>query len=199
MSRTTITGVRGMPLPNLEAHGLHRKMKPLAALIAEQDRLRQRSSELGYKRQRLEEEIKQREYERTQAWGRAIRSGEEAPTDEGIETAKKRLEEVRREIGAVRHAGDLADGELRQTVAEHVAEWDVLVQAKGDKILAEAQEIAEALSQKLAETEGLAALHGWLMSGAQSYTPPSPATVTIDNLVHERRRELGLLDVGVIG
>jgi hypothetical protein len=27
MSRTTITGVKGMPLPNLEAHGLARKMK----------------------------------------------------------------------------------------------------------------------------------------------------------------------------
>jgi hypothetical protein len=199
MSRTTITGVRGMPLPNLEAHGLHRKMKPLAALIAEQDRLRQRSSELGYERQRLEKEIKQREYERTQAWGRAIRSGEEAPTDEGIEAAKKRLEEVRREIGAVRHAGELADAELRETVTEHREEWDREVQAKGEKLLAEAQELAEALSLKLAETEGLAALHGWLQSGAQSYTPPTPATVSIDALLHERRRELGLLDVGVVG
>ena len=97
------------------------------------------------------------------------------------------------------HAGDLADAELKQTVAEHAAEWDAEVQAKAERILAEAQQMAAALSRKLAETEGLAALHGWLQSGGQSYTPPSPATVSIDNLIHERRRELGLLDVGVIG
>jgi hypothetical protein len=199
MSRPTITGVRGMPLPNLEAHGLARKMKPLAKLIDEQDRIRQRANELGYERQRLEEQIKRGEYEYTQAWGRAMRSGEEAPDDEPIKRARERLEEVRKEAVAVRHAGDLANGELRQTVAEHAAEWDELVQAKGEKLLREAQEIAEALSRKLAETEGLAALHGWLMSGAQSYTPPTPATVSIDNLLHERRRELGLLDVGVVG
>jgi hypothetical protein len=174
-------------------------MKPLARLIDEQYRLRQRTSELGYERQRLEEEIKQREYERTQAWGRAIRSGEDAPTDEGIETAKKRLEEVRREIAAVRHAGELSDAALKEVVAEHAAEYDALVQERGEKILAETQEIAEALSRKLAETEGLAALHGWLASGAQSYTPPTPATISIDALLHERRRELGLLDVGVVG
>jgi hypothetical protein len=199
MTRTTITGVRGTPLPDLEAMGLARKMKPLAELIAEQDRLRQRASELGYEQQDLKEKIKRLEHERTTEWGRAIRAGEEAPSDEAIERARRRLEEVSREIAAVRHAGDLADAELRQTVAEHAAEWDLEVQAKGEKILAEAQQIAEALSAKLAETEGLAALHGWLMSGGQSYTPPSPATISIDNLLHERRRDLGLLDLGVIG
>lgn len=184
-----------MPLPNLEAHGLEKKMKPLAKLIAEQDRLRRRSSELGYERQRLEEEIKRGEYEYTQAWGRAMRSGEETPDDEPIKRARARLEAVTKEVAAVRHAGDLADAELRQTVAEHASEWDREVQARGEKLLLEAQQIADALSAKLAETEGLSALHGWLTSGGQSYTPPSPATVTIDNLVHERRRELGLLDV----
>jgi DNA repair exonuclease SbcCD ATPase subunit len=199
MSRYTITGVRGSRLPNLEAHGFQKKMKPLAALIDEQDKLRQRSSALGHERQELQERIKRLEHERTRQWGAAIRSGEEAPTDAGIETAKKRLEKVRREIGAVRHAGELADAELSQTVAECAEEYDAFVQAQGEKLLAEAQEIAEALSAKLAETEGLAALHGWLMSGAQSYTPPTPATISIDNLLHERRRDLGLLDVGVIG
>jgi hypothetical protein len=43
------------------------------------------------------------------------------------------------------------------------------------------------------------ALHGWLQSGAQFYTPSTPATISIDNLLDERRRELGLMDVGVIG
>ncbi len=199
MSRTTITGARGTPLPDLEAMGLARKMKPLASLIAEQSGLRQRAGELGSEQERLRAEIKQLEQDRTAEWGRAIRSGEEAPTDEAIERAKRRLEEVSREIAAVRHAGELADAELRQVVAENAAEWDALVQARGQEILSEAQQMADALSAKLAETEGLAALHGWLVSGGQSYTPPTPATISIDNLLHERRRELGLLDVGVIG
>jgi hypothetical protein len=177
MTRTTIPGVRGMPLPNLEAHGLARKMQPAAKLIDEQDRLRQRAGELGRERQ-LEAEIKRLEHERTQAWGRAMRAGREAPTDKGIERAEKRLEEVLKESGAVLYAGDLADAELRQTVAEHTEECDALVQAKGEEILSEAQQMADALSAKLAETERLVALHGWLRSGAQStrlpHQRPSP-------------------------
>lgn len=199
MTRTTITGVRGVPLPNLEAHGLASKMKPLAQLIDEQDQLRRRAKDLGHERQELQERIKRLEHERTRQWGAAIRAGEEAPTDEGIEQAKRRLEAVTKEMAAVRHAGELADVELRQAVAEHAVEYDAEVQAKGEKILEEAQEIAAALSAKLAETEGLAALHGWLKSGAQSYTPPTPATISIHTLLHARRRELGLLDMEVVG
>lgn len=194
MTRTTITGVRGSPLPALETMGLAKKMKPLAGLIAEQDRLRRRVDELGHEQARLREDIKHLEHERTAAWGRAMRSGEEAPTDEGIEAAKRRLEDVGREISAVRYAGELADAETRQTVAEHAPEWDSEVQARGEKLLLEAQQIAGALSAKLAETEGLAAMHGWLSSGGMNYTPPSPATISIDAILHERRRALGLLE-----
>ena len=199
MTRTTISGVRGNPLPNLEAHGLARKMKLATALIAEQGKLRQRKSELGNEQQRLREEIKQREREHTLEWGRAMRAGEDAPVDEGIEAAKRRLEEVGKEIAAVSHAGDLSDAELRQAVAENREEWDGEVQAKGEKILAEAQEIAETLSRKLSETDHLVGVHTWLQSSGQSYTPASPTSVSIDQLLHERRRELGLLDVGVVG
>jgi len=199
MSRTTISGVRGAPLPNLEAHGLAKKMKLAAALIAEQSNLRQRKSELYQEQQRLREEIKQRESEHTREWGRAMRAGEDVPTDEGIERAKVRLEAVRKEIAAVRHAGDLSEGELRATVKEHGEEWDAEVQVKGEKILAEAQEIADTLTRKLAETEGLVGVHSWLRSSGQSYTPASPAAVSVEHLLHERRRELGLLDVGVVG
>jgi chromosome segregation ATPase len=198
MSRTTISGMRGT-LPNLEAHGLAKKMKLAAALIAEQAKLRQRKSELGNEQQRLREEIKQRESGHTREWGRAMRAGEDAPSDEGIERAKRRLEEVAKEIAAVRHAGDLSEAELRQTVAEHREEWAGDVQAKGEKILSEAQEIADALSRKLSETEGLVGVHSWLRSSGQSYTPASPAAVSIEHLLHGRRRELGLLDVGVVG
>src|SRR5215213_6594225 len=170
MTRTTISGVRGNPLPNLEAHGLARKMKLATALTAEQGKLRQRKSELGNEQQRLREEIKQREREHTLEWGRAMRAGEDAPVDDGIEKARRRLEQVGKEIAAVSHAGDLSAGELQATVAEHREEWDREVQAKGEKILAEAEEIAYALSRKLSETEGLVGVHSWLRSSGQSYT-----------------------------
>jgi hypothetical protein len=42
-------------------------------------------------------------------------------------------------------------------------------------------------------------VHTWLTSSGQSYTPASPTSVSIEQLLHERRRELGLLDVGVVG
>ncbi|HEU4848624.1 MAG TPA: hypothetical protein VFT03_10535 [Rubrobacteraceae bacterium] len=199
MTRTTVTGVRGVPLPNLEAHGLGRKMKEAKQLIDEQARLRQRVSELGAEQQQLREEIKRRKHEHTQEWGRAMRTGEEAPSGEDIRRAEKRLEAVTSEIGAVRHAGDLADAELRQTVAEHREEWDRAVGERAEAILGEAQELATALAAKLSETEGLVGVHSWLRSSGQSYTPASPAAVSIDHLLHERRRELGLLEAGVVG
>ena len=200
MTNATIAGMRGSPMPNLEAHGLARKMKLAAALIKEQDQLRHRKSELGHEQQQLREEIKRREREHTLEWGRAMRAGEDAPVDEGIEKARRRLEQVGKEIAGVSHAGDLLSAaELQATVAEHREEWDREVQAKAEKILSEAQEIAEALSRKLSETEGLVGVHTWLRSAGQSYTPASPTSVSIDQLLHERRRELGLLDVGVVG
>jgi hypothetical protein len=199
MTRTTITGMRGSPLPNLEAHGLARTMKEAAELIDEQARLRQRADELGRERMALGEEIKRRKHEHTQQWGAAIRSGEEPPTEEAIERAEKRLEVVTRELNALRIAGDLADGELKKAVLEHGEEWDRAVQELGEKILSEAQQLADRLSAKLAETEGLVGVHTWLESSGRAYTPASPTSVTIEDLLHERRRDLGLLDVGVVG
>jgi hypothetical protein len=199
MTRSTICGVKGSPLPNLEAHGLAKKMKLAAALIAEQAKLRQRKSELGNEQQRLREEIKQRESGHTREWARAMRLGGEAPSEEGIEKARERLQEVKKEIAALRHAGELSEAELMQTVAEHREEWGREVQIKAEKILSEAQEIADALTRKLSETEGLVGVHSWLRSSGQSYTPASPTAVSIEHLLQERRRELGLLDVGVVG
>jgi hypothetical protein len=133
-----------------------------------------------------------------------MRSGGDAPTDKNIEKARRRLEEVDKEIRAVKHAGELSDAELRQLVAEKRYEWDAEVQAKAERILAEAAEIADALTRKLSETEGLAGVRTWLTSGGQSYQPLSPVSLSpvstsIGQLLHERRRELGLLDVEVIG
>jgi hypothetical protein len=190
MTETSITSTRGLPLPNLAAMHLEREMKAAHTLIAEQDRLRRRADELGYEQQRLQEEIRQREHERTAEWGRAIRAGEEAPGGEAIEAAKRQLEEVRREADAVRHAGDLGDGELKQVVAEHALEWDHEVQARAEKLLAEAQEIADALSAKLAEIDPLIGVHTWLRSGGQRYAPPVPATISIEHLLAEKRLEV---------
>ena len=65
--------------------------------------------------------------------------------------------------------------------------------------ISQARGILELL-RKLAETEDLAALHGWLQTGGLFYSPPTPAaTVSRDNHLPERRRELGLVGVGVIG
>ena len=65
MTRTSIAGKRGSPLPNLEAHGLGHKMKEAKQLIDEQARLRQRVSELGAEQQQLKEEIKRRKHAHT--------------------------------------------------------------------------------------------------------------------------------------
>jgi alkylated DNA nucleotide flippase Atl1 len=199
MTRSTVTGTRGQQLPDLQAVSLEQKMKPLAVLIAEQARLRQRASELGRERQALQEQIKKLENERTRAWGRALRSGGETPSDKEIEKAKKRVEAIREEGAAVRHAGELSESELQQAVAEHAAEWDREVQAKGEQILAEAQELADALGRKLSETDGLVGVHSWLRSSGQNYSPASPTSISIEHILHERRRDLGLLDVGVVG
>jgi hypothetical protein len=190
--------MRGAPLPDLEYHGLAKKMQLAAALIAEQDRLRPRASELGAERMALEEEIKKGEHQHTTAWGRAMRAGEDAPTDEAIGKARERLEAVKKEIAAVRHAGDLSTAELQEAVGKHREEWDAEVKAKAEKILAQAQQIAAALTAKLSETEGLVGVHTWLESSGQFYTPGQPTAVSIEHLLHERRRQLGLLDVGVV-
>jgi hypothetical protein len=204
MTNTTVAGVRGGQLPNLEAHGLAGKMKLAAALIKEQGELRRRKSELGHEQQGLREEIKRRERDHTLEWGRAMRSGEDVPADKGIEKAKRRLEEVGKEISAVSHAGDLSTTELLQVVEANREEWDAEVRARADTRLAEASEIADTLIRKLSETEGLVGVHTWLRSGGQSYSPASPVSLTpvsasIEQLLHERRRELDLLDMEVIG
>jgi hypothetical protein len=87
---------------------------------------------------------------------------------------------------------------LVDVVIEHREEWDALVRSRGEKILQEAQQMAHALSAKLGETDGYVALHGWLEFGTRSWSPPMPAAVSIDTLVHERARDLGLLDVEVL-
>jgi len=105
-----------------------------------------------------------------------------------------------REVEEVAHADDLLE-QVRHLQARAL---DILERAEkaGDLRTALAA-IFQARSNlqllgKLAETEGLAALHGWLQSGGVWNWPPTPAIVSINNLLPERRRELGLVGVGVI-
>ena len=190
----------GLGLPDLHALGLGRAMKEAARLVEEQDRLLKRMEELGYERMALEEEVRQGEFQHTEAWGRALRAGEEAPSEENLERAKKRLAAVRKEYVAVEHAARLADTELSSVITEHLAEYDAEVQRQAEKKLAEAERLAQALSEKLAEVDSLVGVHRWLNGpeGLRGYGAGPPATVSIDGLIHERRRDLGLLDVGVV-
>jgi hypothetical protein len=93
----------------------------------------------------------------------------------------------------------MVDAEVSQLVAVHREAWNAAVAAKGEKILAEAQDLADALSRKLSETDTLVGVHSWLESSGRSYTPSQPSAVTIEHVLREKRRELGLLDVGVVG
>lgn len=75
------------------------------------------------------------------------------------------------------------------------------MQAAGEQKLAEVQELADALSRKVSEVDPLVGLYGWLDSGARhgSYSLPMHSGVSIDALVHERLRGLGLVEVGAVG
>jgi hypothetical protein len=184
-----------MRLPDLKALGFGRHFKEASKLIDEIHSLSQRASELGNERMRLQEEIGQLEQQRTTAWAAAIRNAEEAPSEEDIERAKKRLKVVLQEAAAVERAAYDADAELSSVIAARREEWDRVLQAQAEKKLEEAQRIAHALSEKLAEVDPLVGVHGWLNGPEhlRGYGPPPPATIPIDGLIHERMRELGLL------
>ena len=185
---------RGLALPDLKDLGLARKMPEAARLVDEHVRHVEHRDGLGFERMDLEQEIRDLEHSRTQAWGEALRSGAEPPSEEAIQAKKVRLEEVLKEAAAVEHAAMLSYEELLKTVAEHAPEWDPEVQAKGEKILREAQQMAVKLADKLAEVEPLIGVHGWLGSGGMGYGSVTPAQVSIDNIIRERERELGLLE-----
>jgi hypothetical protein len=144
------------------------------------------------------EEIKRLEGELREQRAAALRGGPE-PDEGALEKAKSRREALNERIRDYKRAGEMVDAEVSQLVAMHREEWDAEVLAMGEQVLAEAREVAEALSRKLSETDALVGIHAWLTSGGVNYTPATPASISIEDLLHERRRELGLLDVGVIG
>ncbi len=198
MTRTTITG-NGRPLPNLTAFGL--KWRSARKLIEEQGELWQRQRELGREQVALTDEVRRLKDERLRERAAALRSGSPEPSTDAIEEAETRLAAVEEELAVVRLASERSHADLLKAVAEHREEWDAEVKAAGLRVLEEAQGIADALSAKLRQAEALGGLHEWLESGGERFGIPVGAAVSIEALVHERRRALGLaeLEAGVIG
>jgi chromosome segregation ATPase len=197
--RPTIASSRGTPQPNPRYFGFKGgSWRELQKLLDEGAKLREEAKKTSREWQQAGEEIKRLEGELREQRAAALRGGPE-PDEGALEKAKNRREALNEGVQDYKRAGELVDAEVHQLVAVHREEWDAEVAAKGEKILAEAQQIAEALSAKLAETDALVGVHSWLESSGQSYSPSQPSAISIEHLLHEKRRELGLLDVGVIG
>jgi DNA repair exonuclease SbcCD ATPase subunit len=199
MNTPTMTSSRGTPQPNPRYFGFKGgAWRELQKLLDEGEKLRREAKNAYRELQEADEEIKRLEGELREQRAAALRGGPE-PDEGALEKVKQLRVALNERIRDYGRAGEMVDAELRELVAIHREEWDAEVAAKGEKVLAEAQQIAEALAAKLSEAAALVGVHSWLESSGQSYTPATPATISIEHLLHERRRELGLLDVGVIG
>jgi chromosome segregation ATPase len=198
-NRPTIASSRGTPQPNPRYFSFRgAAWRELQKLLDEGAKLREEAKKAALEWREAGEEIKRLEGELREQRAAALRGGPE-PDEGALEKAKSRREALKERIRDVKRARELVDAEVHQLVAVHREEWDAEVAAKGEKILAEVQQIAEALSAKLSEADALVGVHSWLESSGQSYTPATPATISIEYLLHERRRDLGLQDVGVVG
>jgi hypothetical protein len=193
--RPTIASSRGTPQPNPRYFGFKGgAWRELQKLLDESAKLREEAKKGALEWQETDEEIKRLEGELREQRAAALRGGPEP--DEGVlEKAKNRREALNERIRDYRRAGEMVDAEVQQLVAVHREAWSAEVAAKGEEILAEAHDLADALSRKLSETDALAGVHSWLESSGQSYTPSQPSAISIEHLLHERRRELGLLEV----
>lgn len=195
----TIASSRGARQPNPRYFGFEGgAWRDLQKLLDENAELRGEAKKAAQEWQEAGEEIKRLEGELREQRAAALRGGPE-PDETKLEKAKSRRATLNERIQDYKRAGELVDAEVHKLLAVHREEWGAAVAARGEKILAEAQQIAEALSAKLAETDTLVGVVSWLESSGQSYSPATPASISIEDLLHERRRELGLLDVGVIG
>jgi hypothetical protein len=190
----TIASSRGTPQPNPRYFGFKGgAWRELQKLLDEGEKLRSEAKKAYRERLEADEEIKRLEAELREQRAAALRGGPE-PDETKLEKAKSRREALNERIRDYKWAGEMVDAEVHQLVALHREEWDAEVRAMGEQVLAEAREVAEALSRKLSETDALVGVHAWLTSGGVNYTPATPASISIEDLLHERRRELGLLE-----
>jgi hypothetical protein len=199
MNTPTMTSSRGTPQPNPRYFGFKGgAWRELQKLLDEGEKLRGAAKNAYREVQEADAEIKRLGGELREQRAAALRGGPE-PYEGALEKVKQRRQSLNERIRDYGRAGEMVDAEVSQLVAERREEWDAEVAAKGEKVLAEAQQIAEALAAKLSGTDALVGVHAWLTSAGVSYTPATPATISIEHLLHERRRELGLLDVRVVG
>jgi chromosome segregation ATPase len=199
--RPTIASSRGTPQPNPRYFGFKGgAWRELQRLLDENARLREEAKKAARQYQEAGEEIERLERSLREQRAAALRGGPEpSEAETKLEKAKSRKDALNERIRDFQRAGEMVDAEVHQLVGVHREAWTAEVAAKGEKILAEAQDLADALSRKLSETDALAGVHSWLESAGRSYTPSQPTAITIEHLLHERRRELGILDVEVIG
>jgi chromosome segregation ATPase len=197
--RPTIASSRGTPQPNPRYFGFKGgAWRELQKLLDENARLREEAKKAAREFQEAGEEIKRLEGDLREQRAAALRGGRE-PDETKLEKAKSHRDALNERVRDYKRAGEMVDAEVSRLGAVHREEWDAEVAAKGEKILAEAQDLADALSRKLSETDTLVGVHSWLESSGQSYSPSQPSAISIEHLLHERRRDLGLLDVGVVG
>ena len=194
----TITNSQGSPQPNPAYHGFKGPAwRELQKLLDECAKLRTEAKKAALEVQEAGEQIKRLEAELREQRAAALRGGPQ-PDEGALEKLKGRREALSERMRDYRRAGQMADAEIRDLVVVHRDEWEKEVQAKGEKILREAQDLADALSRKLSETDQLVGVVSWLRRSGESYTPSTPTAITIQDILHGKRRELGLLDVGVI-
>jgi hypothetical protein len=193
--RPTIASSRGTPQPNPRYFGFKGgAWRELQKLLDEGEKVRGEAKKAYRERLQADEDIKRLEAELREQRAAALRGGQ-VPDETKLEKAKSRREALNERIRDCKRAGEMVDAEVHQLVAMHREEWDAEVRAMGEQVLAEAREVAEALSRKLSETDALVGIHAWLTSGGVNYTPATPASISIEDLLHERQRDLGLLEV----
>jgi hypothetical protein len=191
MNSTLIDGA-GPPIPNPAAHGLKGKTWAKVQRYAEElENLWQQQNSLDVVG--AKERIRQIEHELAQTRAYALRGGPE-PDERPLEEAKKHLDAVRRRRDDIRRAVPYAQEDLRLALAKLDQDGLLEIQAKAQRSLQAAHEAAERLNEHLAEADRLAAVYAWVREGGLNFSPPTPASVTIDNLLYERQRALGLLE-----
>lgn len=192
MKQPTITNIRGLQQPNPAYFGF--KWRELQKLLGEAAELHDKARQTGREWHEAGEEIKRLEGELPRQRAAALRGGPE-PNEGPLEAMRQHREALSERLQDYRRAGEMVDEDIRRVLALRGEAWDREVQARAERVLAEAQEIAERLSTKLSEADALAGIHNWLTSGGQVYTPGSPSAVSIEHLLYQRRRELGLTEV----
>jgi hypothetical protein len=128
----------------------------------------------------------------------ALRNGGPEPTRGAIEATQARLEAVGEDLRVTRQAMGESHAELLKTVAANRDEWGAEVQAAGVIALEKARVAADALSAHLQEAAELGSVFEWVESGGERFAMDRGPAVTIDALLGQQRRALGIDSVEMV-